>query len=296
MKKVLFATTALVLSAGFASAEITMSGSANMGIKHAENGLSWADGDGNAATRGKDTAGWYEIDIDVVGTTETDSGLTFGARIQLDSDYSTVLNTAGTDINGNVFVSGAFGTFNIGSGLDPVSDDDTLSDIGLDGIGTDNVAETFAYKGAADARWDYSVGALTLGASVHTIQEDYAVKVGYDFGTAAIAVAYDHDEASDTDTVQAKLSGSMGAVSGQIFYATSDSSTTAANDGDSYGVYAAYKTGALTLSASYADADGLADAAYGIGAAYDLGGATLAGGIGSVNDETVADFGVSFKF
>ncbi len=36
MKKVLFATTALVFSAGIAAAEVTISGSANMGIKHAE--------------------------------------------------------------------------------------------------------------------------------------------------------------------------------------------------------------------------------------------------------------------
>ncbi|MDF1620359.1 porin [Pseudothioclava nitratireducens] len=278
----------MVFSAGIAAAEVTISGSANAGFKYNSEGNTFA---------GKKAAGWYEIDMDVTGTAETDTGLTFGARIQLDSDYATVLDDASddNDVVGNVFVSGAFGTFTIGSGLDPVSDDDTLSDIGLDGIGIDDVAEAYAYDGSADARWDYSVGALTIGASVNTVEEDYAVKVGYDFGTVAIAVAYDNDEGGE-DTTQVKLSGGMGAFSGQVFYATQDA-------GDSFGLYGAYKTGALTLSAAYGKSSpdvGVDRDAFGVGAAYDLGGATVAGGIGRIEkatgDETVADLGVSFKF
>jgi outer membrane protein OmpU len=281
MKKVLIATTALVFSAGIAAAEVTISGAANAGFKYNGAGLSYAGG--------KKTAGWYEIDMDVIGTTETDSGLTFGARVQLDTDYASA--KAGTEgLKGNVFVSGAFGTFSVGTGLDPMADDSGLTDIGFDGIGTDNIAEKSIYTGTADARWDYSVGALTLGASLHTIEEDYGVKAGYNFGVASVLVAYDHDESMDNDSASILLKGEVAGVKGELFFADSD-----AYD-QSWGVYAAYKTGALTLEASYADNDTVADAAYGVGAKYDLGGATLAGGVGSVNDETVADLGVTFKF
>ena len=282
MKKVLFATTALVFSAGIAAAEVTISGSANMGVKYNENGVSYAPT--------KKAAGWYEIDMDVVGTTETDSGLTFGASVDLDSDYASALaGTAQTAIDGEVFVSGAFGKFTIGN-LDPMADDYGLTDIGLDGIGTDDVAETSAYTGSADARWDYSVGALTVGVSLNTVAEDFGLAAAYDFGTFGVAVTFDHDESASNDSTAILLTGSVSGIKGELYYANSDATDA------SYGVYAAYTTGALTLEASYADADAVADAAYGVGAKYDLGGATLAGGIGKVNDETVADFGVSFKF
>ena len=229
--------------------------------------------------------------MDVIGTTETDSGLTFGARVQLDTDYANAVEDAnGEDLKGNVFVSGAFGTFSVGTGLFPMADDSGLTDIGFDGIGTDNIAEKSIYTGEADARWDYSVGALTLGASLHTIEEDYGVKAGYNFGVASVLVAYDHDESTDNDSASILLKGTVSGITGELFFADSD-----AYD-QSWGVYAAYKTGALTLEASYADNDTVADAAYGVGAKYDLGGATLAGGVGSVNDETVADLGVTFKF
>ena len=284
-----------MLSAGFASAEITMSGSANMGLKYDNGGLSYATS--------KKAAGWYEIDIDVVGTTETDSGLTFGASIDLDSDYASALaGTAQTAIDGEVFVSGAFGKFAIGN-LDPMADDLGINDIGFDGIGVDDVAEASNYTGSADARWDYSVGALSVGVSLNTIAEDYGVKAAYDFGTVAVAVAYDHDEALSytpavagwtngdaNNSTSIMVSGGVAGVSGQLYYAKDD------RTGDSYGVYAAYKTGALTFEAAYGDNDAAADAAYGLGAKYDLGGATLAGGVGKVGGDTVADLGVSFSF
>ena len=302
MKKVLFATTALVFSAGIAAAEVTISGSANAGFKYSENAT------GITSFSGEKTTGWYEIDMDVIGTTETDSGLTFGARVQLDTDYSSA--SKGTEgLKGNVFMSGAFGTFSVGTGLFPMADDTGLTDIGFDGIGVDNVAEAGMYTGSADARWDYSVGALTLGVSLNTIKDDYGIKVGYDFGQFGVLVAFDHDEeltsvsvdglghgipAMENDSASIKLTGKFGDVKGELFYASSDVVD------DSYGIYAAYTMGALTLEAAYAEMSvaGHGDAdAYGIGAKYDLGGATLAGGIGqNVYEDTVADLGVAFKF
>lgn len=300
MKKVLLATTALVLSAGFAAADVKISGSANMGLKYDEANLGYA---------GKKTAGWYEIDMDVIGTMETDTGLTFGARIQLDSNYGNLADsrTLGTVVDGipggalsfaapdqeygaQVFVSGAFGTFTIGQ-VDTIADDYGLTDIGFDGIGTDNIAENAAYTGTADARWDYTVGAVTLGVSLNTVSEDYGLGVAYDAGMFNAALTYDHDEVLNNDTTSLLLGGKFDAFYGEVYVTNNDVADT------SWGVYGSYTTGALTIEASYADADNVADEAYGIGAKYALGGgANLAGGVGSVNGDTVADFGVTFSF
>lgn len=298
MKKVLLATTALVLSAGFAAAEVKLDGSANFGLKYNEAGLSYADD--------KEAAGWYEIDMNVTGTMESDSGLTFGAQIQLDSDYASL----DQNYDANVFVSGAFGTIKVGESNWVASDDYGLTDIGFDGIGVDNTAEIAMYANDNDSvndlRWDYTVGAVSMTASVDTISEDYGLAIGYNTGMVGIYVAYDRDEDGGSYTpagapaytldggkssTSVLLTGDFGAFSGQLYYATSD------NYDDSYGVYGAYKTGPWTFEAAVADADLAADTSYGIGAKYDLGGgATLAGGIGSVEGDTAADFGVTFKF
>jgi len=286
MKKVLLATTALVLSAGFAAAEVKIDGSANFGLKYNEAGLgAWA--------AGKEAAGWYEIDMNVTGTMESDSGLTFGAQIQLDSDYANAPDDQNYDAN--VFVSGAFGTIKVGESNWVPADDYGLTDIGFDGIGVDNTAEYSMYADEDDStndlRWDYTVGAVSMTASIDTISEDYGLALGYDAGTFGGAIAFDHDEETGFDSTSVLLTASFGAFSGEVYYADGD------QNNESYGIYGAYKTGPWTFEAAVADADEAADTSYGIGAKYDLGGgATLAGGIGSVEGDTAADFGVTFKF
>jgi len=300
MKNVLLATTALVLSAGFAAAEVTVSGSANMGFKYNESTLRWTDGSVLTPSAGdKKAAGWYEIDIDVTGTMETDSGLTFGATIELDSDYASALKTGNVEgLKGSVFASGAFGTFTVGS-VDPIADDYGLTDIGFDGIGIDDVAEDSSYWGTADARWDYSVGALTLGVSVNTIYEDYGLGVKYDAGAFYGAFSFDHynQVGNNVDTYSVLVGGKMDAFAGEVYYTTQEADDALADGSASWGVYGSYTTGALMIEAAYADSDYITDAAYGIGAKYDLGGgAKLAGGVGSADGGTVADLGVTFSF
>ena len=110
MKKVLLATSALVASAGIASAQgVELSGHAEMGII------------GGSAIETQ-----FHTDIDVTFTMsgETDNGLTFGASIDLDeSDGSGTGATAvgasaafGNTTQGGetVFISGSFGTLTMG--------------------------------------------------------------------------------------------------------------------------------------------------------------------------------------
>jgi outer membrane protein OmpU len=76
MKKVLFATTALVATAGVASADIALSGVAQMGIQ---------GGSGGATTQ-------FVQDIDITFTMSgtADNGTTFGAAIDLDENAAGV--------------------------------------------------------------------------------------------------------------------------------------------------------------------------------------------------------------
>ena len=92
MKKILFATTALVATAGVASAEIALTGMAEMGIY--DNG-------------NDDTQFFTDIDVTFTMSGEADNGLTFGANVDLDESDgsgsaagSCETRTAGVDLNG----------------------------------------------------------------------------------------------------------------------------------------------------------------------------------------------------
>ena len=90
MKKVLFATTALVLTAGVASAEVTFSGSAGAGV---------------AKTKGTDMEVWSGIGLDVAASATTDSGMTVsvaedfggGSLADYDDDYAIEPQTSDLD-------------------------------------------------------------------------------------------------------------------------------------------------------------------------------------------------------
>src|SRR6056297_1978093 len=98
MKKVLLASTALLLTAGFASAQsIELSGDANAGLKYDEDG-------GNAF--GDELTVHNEINMTIAGSGSTDTGLTFGAFLTIDE-------TDGLD-DAEVFISGVFGTVTVG--------------------------------------------------------------------------------------------------------------------------------------------------------------------------------------
>ncbi|WP_298259682.1 porin, partial [uncultured Litoreibacter sp.] len=80
MKKVLFASTALVAFGGAAVADVALSGRAEMGIFSQ-----------NAAFQGVAPAGaadgvqfFTDIDVTFTMSGETDNGLTFGASVDLD--------------------------------------------------------------------------------------------------------------------------------------------------------------------------------------------------------------------
>jgi len=301
MKKVLFASTALVLTAGVASAEITLSGSANMGLKY--------DGD--------DTIVANEIDIDVKGSGETDGGLTFGASLDLDASSSDSSHTQDSgDLDPEVFVSVNGLTVTVGN-IGEAQAVGGISDLGYDGIGIDDLSDDIVDSlGSDDVRVDYAFGDYSVAFSADSNSADgiggFAIGLEGSFDAITFAVGFSDREGGELtllDGSTVDLSGvdyneatatvgySAGAFSVAATYSQLDVDG-ASDNLKGYGLHASYTTGDVTVSAAASRVelgDDNADA-YGIGVAYDLGGATLAGAIGEVGDETVADLGISFSF
>ncbi|OOY18996.1 hypothetical protein BMI86_17750 [Thioclava sp. DLFJ5-1] len=93
MKKVLFATTALVFSAGIAAAEVSVGGDGRMGVVY--NGDDW-----NFNSR---------IRVSFTASGTTDGGLEFGGSVRADQAIGA---TRGTEAS--VYISGAFGKLSMG--------------------------------------------------------------------------------------------------------------------------------------------------------------------------------------
>jgi outer membrane protein OmpU len=270
MKKVLFASTALVLTAGVAAADVTVSGSANMG-------LYYSDAAGSAIVKN-------EIDFDVKGTGETDGGISFGASMDIDGAHSDSTTTQAVSNDPEVFISYEGLTLTVGN-IGEAQDVGGISDVGFDGLGVDDVVDALRENGSDDVRVDYSFGDIAVAASVDSSNDEFAISVSGSVDAFSFAVGY--RDGTTVDDTNVTVGYSAGAFSVNATYA--ESGTT-----DGYGIDASYTTGDITVTAAYAES-GTSDA-YGIGVAYDLGGATLAGGFGEVNGDQRADLGISFKF
>ncbi len=301
MKKILLATSALVASTGFAAAEVAISGSANMGFEYAEN-----------TTGADETTPFSEVFVTFDMSGETDGGLSFGAT----TVYT--VNNNGNPANDDtwVWISGAWGKLSMGA----VAEADQvagLSDLGLDGIGTDNVAEVLSGDDttglAHDVNYTYSGGALTLGLSANfgdgtAVLDNQSAAIGakYNFGDFYLGLGYaDHSGLAalpDHTVTSVFAGGNVANLKVAAMYSMADTNGVAVDgtvDPEAYGVTVAYSMGATTLTAAYSDNDlgSNTDASYGVGVAYDLGGgASLKGAVGSINDQNRADFGIAMSF
>jgi hypothetical protein len=175
MKKVLFATTALVATASVASADIAFSGVAQMGIQGGES--SDVDGTGvDAFGAEQETQFVQDIDITFTMSGTSDNGLTFGAAVDLDENAGGV----GTDDAGvAIFVSGDFGTLTLGDTDGAL--DWAMQEVALGGASiNDNETTHAGYRGAyldgsedgQILRYDYSFGGFGVAFSVE--QDDDA--------------------------------------------------------------------------------------------------------------------------
>lgn len=317
MKKILFATTALVASAGFASADITVSGGANMGVKYQE---------GRAAG---ETFLYNELDFGIAGSGTTDSGIEFGASIDLDASLTD--ESASQDpgsFDPEAYVSSGGLTLTIGT-LDGASDPFGLPDIGFDGVGVDDVAEdlmggALGVKSGANVNVSYTFGDYSFMAA-HDGDDNWGIAFSGAVNGFSFGIAYEENnditfdsftffgntivtEYLDVQSTWLNLGYEFDAFSVTAFYVNMDIDHTdvgffgnpdvvTSSTEEGYGLAASYTAGDLTVTGVWADSSTADDAAYGIDAAYDLGsGLVLKGGVASVNDATNADLGVIMSF
>lgn len=317
MKKVLFATTALILSAGFASAEVAVGGDGRMGIVY----------DGNDAQFSS------RVRVKFTLTGESDSGLSFGGAIRADN------SVGGKNGNeGEIWVSGAFGKLTMGD-IDSAAENaiGDLTEIGYTGLGFHN---EFIYTASDDeaagnpgALYSYSFGDANVYASMmdgkHGTDnsKSYSLGANYKFGNSLVGIGYERNESFDVkadvgmggnllsagagigswDTKTWVIGGAttFGAATVKAGYAQTDIDGVAEKF-KQIGVGVDYAMGPTTVS-GFVRQEKLGDlkAQYvGIGAEYDLGGgASVKGGIVDIDqsdvggfDDTVADLGLKFKF
>lgn len=277
MKKVLLASTALVLSAGFAAAEVGVSGHAGIWV---------SDSDVPATDPMVNTD--IEISFSAEGT--ADNGLTMGLDYTIENANA---NGAASVDNWEAFISGSWGKLTTGDPDDALQKVAGLGDIGFDGTGLDNVAEIGRGAGSSDGLlYSYATGdyAFYLSHNADLGDDDVAVGVSAGFGDFKLGLGFEDQSSINDELVAVDLSGSMGAVGFDLYYASADVA------GDGVGLIVDYTTGALTVSVGFADHDAASDSAAGIGFSYDLGGASLAGGVTDNGTVTAWDLGVEMDF
>lgn len=303
MKQILLATTALVMTAGVAAAEITFSGSAEMGV---------VGGGDDATERAGHTGGNTEFHNDfmlkVAATGETDTGLSFGVSVEIQKDEGNSNGNFAAD-NEAFFISGAYGTLTMGE-IDGAMDWALTENVGNPGSIADDETEHAGYFGAYGdgayddqiARYDYSFGDFGVAISAElddadTVSNGYAIGLKYaaDMGGVGLGLGLGYQSlettdaifpgnledfldlgfggAGDVDMLGASITADFnnGFVAGLAY---TDIDVEGDADGDHLGLSAGYTTGAFEIGANYGvfDFDGDKAKGWGIAAAYDLGG------------------------
>lgn len=299
MKTLLLASTALVATAGFAAAEISISGWAEIGII---GGDLFVDSD--------ETDQFHtDIDVNFSMTGETDGGIAFGAQVDLDENGAFNNRTQGGE---TYFISyggmrldmgdtdGAFDAamqeVNVIGGS--INDDETLhagfsgnggTDLrnigglgddpqlgaGLDGLYDGQIARaSYAFEGFSvfgSAEIDDNGG----GDPVWGIGGRYAADIaGFEFG-----IGLGYQTANDVaDVWGISLDGEIMGIAAAVNYSETDFDD--AGLLVHWGIGAGYEWNALSVAANYGEYDlkssGVDSSGWGVIANYDLGGGLVA--------------------
>lgn len=298
MKKVLLATTMLAGTAGFAAAEVSISGYAEIGI--------WSNVDG-------DLQFWQDVDVTFAMTGTTDGGLEFGASVDLDEAHKINSNDPSflgeTKNNGaTVWVSGAFGKITMGDTDGAL--DWALADMdgGMTALADDHTSQVAwfgdnSYDGAGDGqivRYENAFGDIAFAISAEQYDDGvtgsdniYGIAVKYtaNLGGTDVDLGLGYQDAGFQGSAvgvsaAAALAGGFGGKIGYVDYKDD------VDDRDNHlGLEVSYKSGPLGVALNYGKveytaASGFADDdSWGAVANYDLGGgAVVMFGYGSNHD------------
>jgi len=318
MKKILIATTALVATAGMAAADMKLSGYGRFGLDYTN----------GAAVGTSKTQVNMRMRVNIDGSKETDSGVTFGGRIRMqytDGDVGATLNAA------MLYATYAGMRMEVGN-ANTAYDSVALmynSEIGYLDRGFGDPAGTFySYAstpyGAAEANrmgifasYSFGDGNVRLSyvdpnqtlSGVAAPKEEIGISADYKFGQFTVAAAAVADgggiRGNDQYFLGAEYAITPDANVGLLYFDNGDVNGAVAGDlGRRVTLYGNYKMGAITYKGYIANDNNVANSAvgmtktsYGVGLDYDLGGARLAADIHrSYAKKTVAGLGVRFNF
>lgn len=297
MKKVLFATTALVATAGVAAADVTFGGYGRFGVQY----------DKNDATGASDTNVTSRFRLQIDATAESDAGVTYGARVRIQQGEGQTGTTNGARFFARtggleVGVGNIYGALEFMPGMYPI-------DLGLTGLGYDYTAYNFrgdAYSsrglgasGSNGVEVLYSMGDLSLHVSASDFNDRIAAHAAYTFSGFTFALGLqDSDFAYDTEYALS-VGGNVGPAFVSLAYAKNGDDDATGLGGDHIVLAGRFDVGAATdIEAFIADADYFSETAYGIDFNHNMGGGTsLRGGIANRgNGDIRADMGVRFNF
>ena len=276
MKKVLLATSALTLSAGFASADVSMSGTGGAGVFGAN---------------GADLSVYSGVDLGFALSGASDNGMTFSASLDMGGgqtldagDFELDTQDMGVDDNASVTIGVAGVTIVLSqNGVDDLYDDDIAGDIGISGAMGDLTYSVVTGLEDADPTSlsiGYTAGAISGSVATSDDGDASTVSVSYAMGDITISAE------SDTDRTGADTS------SVTVSYAMSDGMTVSLeNSEDVNEVSVSYSSGAISVGLS---ADDAATESWEATMAYDLGGGATFN-LGTNQDETTFA-GVGFSF
>ncbi len=330
MKKILFATSALVATAGMAAADVTMGGYGRFGIYY------------NEGLTKNETRLDQRFRLTITGVTESDSGVKFEARIRFQTDDG---NKVTVDDDGGITTSKA-GASNVAqrsaAGFAVTAEGFRL-DVGnvSDVLDSGDVVDYYGYGIGLtyflEASSGFVLPASGFGTSSDDSMKDPTVKLRWNYEAFTVSASYTDDTTQRNTTATLANLGTSEEYqiglgwSGDVFNVGAMMGQNENADGSDNDYWAASIgwTGELfSVSALVADSDNQADTSYGISGKFDLGesteiravfndtgidgadeqygvgfrhglggGVTIAGGVGrNALKDTVADLGVQFNF
>ena len=279
MKKVLLATSALTLSAGFASADVSMSGTGGAGLFGAA---------------GADLSVYSGVDLGFSLSGASDTGMTFSTSIDMGAgttldvgDFELDTQDMGTDATPVISIGVAGVTITMAQDdIDDLYDDDIGGDIGVSGAMGDltySIVTGLEDSDPTSISIGYSAGAISgsvVSSDSGDAEDASTVSVSYAMGDITVSVEAETDRTgADTSTTT-------------ISYAMSDGMTVSVEESE--GVVegsVSYSSGAISVGVTANDAT---NEEWEATMAYDLGGGATFN-IGTNQDDTTFA-GVGFSF
>jgi outer membrane protein OmpU len=300
MKKVLLTTTALVMTAGVAAAEVSFSG-----VTQASISATGASGENTLNTH---------IDLNMAVSSTADNGMTMAATVGYDEgrqvdagDFELDAEESGWASSGPELSIGYAGytiTAQDGGIADLYNGDKDSGDLGISGsLGDVAFAVTTNVGGVDSASYklSYTIDALTATLTGSDTADGVAgvdatkLALSYVMGNTTFTASSDDKDGVETVTslgVTTKMSDAI-----TLSYTAKNTETDNSNVGDDWDASIAYSAGALTASFAL-DEDDITK----LSGTYDLGGGTSlfavmrSGKEGGVTDKDFQAVGLNFTF